>query len=912
LQIRHTHITPQRRYEAHSGIPRTGWLAQGSFPALTGSIASNKLFDNGELLDRNTHRTTHYSDHNNYGLPQYCPELILELPNLIRNCTMKFSIPKLIRSALHMYIALLLAACGSGSGSGSGSVGTGTSGATPAGAITFSVGGTIVGVSGTSGVVLQDNNGDDLTVGADGSFTFLTKVPDGSPYNVTVRIQPTSQTCSVNSGSGFIPSSKVDTVRVVCSKDASSIVGAVTGLAGTVVLDNNGESLSVGTNGRFTFTNKVAYSSSYNVTVLSQPIGQTCTVSAGTGVVSSSTVGSVGVACTYNTYSVGGMVTGLTSLALLDNNGDSLSVGASGPFTFTKQVAYGNSYTVSVNTQPTGETCSVSFGTGVVPNHNVSNVAVNCSANAYSVRVTVAGLTGTGTVVLQDNSNSSDNLTVGANGGPFTFVTKVPFGSPYSVTVLTQPTSQNCSVVGGAGTMGSGGADVAIMCAANTYTVGGNVTQLNGSMMLQNNAMDNLPVSVNGPFSFPTTVVYNSFYNVSVLTQPTNQRCLVANGTGNATANINNVSLNCASQMGGSMQGIALNLTPSVSTLATGFNSPMGVTSDGTNLYVADSGNNMIRKIVIATGVVTTLAGTGAIGAADGAGTTTATFNYPIGITTDGTNLYVADNRNHKIRKITPSTGTLSSMTSTTAVVSSLTGAASTPGGSGASDSTGANASFTNPWGITTDGTNLYVVDAGNNKIRKIAPSSGTLSLMTSATAVVSSLTGATSTSGGVSANDGGGANATFNSPRGITTDGTNLYVTDYFNNKIRKIAPTTGTLLSSMTSATAMVSSFTGAANAKGSPGATDGSAAAAMFDYPDGITTDGTNLYVADEVNNKIRKIVIITGAVSTLAGTGAAGALDSGGGSATFSYPEGIANDGTNVYVTESRNNIVRKIQ
>ena len=81
------------------------------------------------------------------------------------------------------------------------------------------------------------------------------------------------------------------------------------------------------------------------------------------------------------------------------------------------------------------------------------------------------------------------------------------------------------------------------------------------------------------------------------------------------------------------------------------FNNPEGITTDGTNLYVGDTNNHLIRQIVISTGVVTTLAGTGSSGSANGTGTS-ASFNNPIGITTDGTNLYVADYRNHRIRKI--------------------------------------------------------------------------------------------------------------------------------------------------------------------------------------------------------------------------------------------------------------------
>ena len=118
-------------------------------------------------------------------------------------------------------------------------------------------------------------------------------------------------------------------------------------------------------------------------------------------------------------------------------------------------------------------------------------------------------------------------------------------------------------------------------------------------------------------------------------------------------------------QMGGSSQGVELSLSTVVTTLAgtgsygsangTGtsasFNYPRGITTDGTNLYVADQSNHLIRKIVISTGAVTTVAGTGSSGSANGTGTS-ASFYYPQGITTDGTNLYVADSGNHLIRQI--------------------------------------------------------------------------------------------------------------------------------------------------------------------------------------------------------------------------------------------------------------------
>jgi sugar lactone lactonase YvrE len=322
-------------------------------------------------------------------------------------------------------------------------------------------------------------------------------------------------------------------------------------------------------------------------------------------------------------------------------------------------------------------------------------------------------------------------------------------------------------------------------------------------------------------------------------------------------------------QMGGAIQGNQLSLTNTASTLAglsltgsvdgTGtsakFHDPSAVATDGTNLYVADTYNHTIRKIVILTGAVTTLAGTaGTSGSADGTGTS-AKFNTPFGITTDGTNLYVADTYNHAIRKIVISTG----------AVTTLAGKA---GWSGSADGTGSAARFCVPYGITTDGTNLYVADTYNNTIRTIVISTG----------AVTTLAG---TLGSGSA-DGTGSAARFWDPRGITTDGTNVYVTDRRNGTVRQIVISTG-----------VVTTLAG------------------TYYFPVGITTDGTNLYVADTFNHTIRKIVISTGAVTTFAGSGGYGSADGTGSAASFHSPSGITTDGTNLYVADTDNHTIRKI-
>ena len=279
-----------------------------------------------------------------------------------------------------------------------------------------------------------------------------------------------------------------------------------------------------------------------------------------------------------------------------------------------------------------------------------------------------------------------------------------------------------------------------------------------------------------------------------------------------------------------------------------------------------------IRKIVISTGVTTTIAGAaGSGGTTDGTGTS-ARFYYPTGITTDGTNLYVADRNNHRIRKIVISSGAVTTFAGSSA---------------GTGDGTGTSAQFNKPQGITTDGTNLYTVSFVNNTVRKIVISTGVVT--TFAGTVGSAWTSA----------DGTGVSAEFNWPGGITTDGTNLYVAEIAGRKIRQIVISSG-----------VVTTFAGSPSGSDSGGSTDATGTSARFSNPEAITSDGTNLYVADTQNHRIRKIVISSGVVTTLAG-GSSGNTDATGTSAQFAQPHGITTDGTSLYVTDRLNDKVRKI-
>jgi len=385
---------------------------------------------------------------------------------------------------------------------------------------------------------------------------------------------------------------------------------------------------------------------------------------------------------------------------------------------------------------------------------------------------------------------------------------------------------------------------------AGTITYGGSCSSSTTSAISGNNTITLVSLSL-GTYSDCTITVTDTAGNVS------------------STRTFTSFTAIEPEQMGGAMQGVELSLSTVVTTIAgtgntgstngTGtsasFYSPQGITTDGTNLYVTNR-NNLIRKIVISTVVVTTVAGTGSSGSDNGTGTS-ASFDEPEGITTDGTNLYVADTKNHLIRKIVISSGVVTTVAGT--------------GSSGSDNGTGTSASFNEPKGITTDGTNLYVADTENHLIRKIVISTG----------VVTWVAG----TGSSGSSNGTGTSASFDEPQGITTDGTNLYVADKSNNLIRQIVISTG-----------VVTTLAGT----GSRGTADGTGTSASFTEPKGITTDGTNLYVADDdQSGLVRQIVISTGVVTKVSDRG------------VIREPKKITTDGTNLYVTDS-NHIIRKIE
>ena len=455
------------------------------------------------------------------------------------------------RRALHGFAsatgALLLAACGLSSTSIEQTTGsTGGSGSSPN--AFYNVSGTISGLQ-ASGLILS-NNGATVTASAGTTnFTFGVQVQTGASYSVMVSSAPAGITCSVANGSGIMATANVNNVVVTCSGHAYTVGGTIGGLTSPgLLLINGSDRLSVPAGAtRFTMSAAVADTSSYAVTVATQPTGQSCAVTAGTGTVMGANVTSVSIRCSDQPYALGGTISGLNGTGLvLANGSDTVTVPINATQFMLAPVAYGAHYAVTVATQPAGLTCTVSGGSGVMPAATVSVVVV-CSDQSYTLGGSVSGLNVAGLVL----ANGTDTLTVPAHATSFTLPTPVAYKSSYDVTVATQPTGVTCTVSAGSGVMPAANVtSVGVTCSNHVYTLGGTITGLSASGLILTDGTDRVTVAANASqFSMPTGVAYTSPYTVTVAAQPAGLHCTVTAGTGTMpAADVTSVQVACVAR----------------------------------------------------------------------------------------------------------------------------------------------------------------------------------------------------------------------------------------------------------------------------------------------------------------------------------------------------------------------------
>jgi sugar lactone lactonase YvrE/predicted SpoU family rRNA methylase len=873
--------------------------------------------------------------------------------------------------------------------------------------ITYTVSAAVIGLTAGKQFTLNNNGGNPLVITANGTFAFTMPVAYNGSYAVTTSAQPVGQTCTVSNGTGAGVTANV-TATVTCSTityPVSAVVNGLTAGKQVTLMDNGADPLIVTTNGTFPFATPIAYNGSYNVTVGTQPVGETCTVANGTGAGVTASV-TVNVTCSVSSFTVTATVTGLNAgqqVTLNDNGADPLIITTNNtPSAFATKIAYNGSYNVTVGTQPVGEICTVNNGSGTGVTANVT-VTVNCAVSSFIVSATVTGLTAGQQVTLNDNG--ADPLTIAANNTPSAFATKIAYNGSYNVTVGTQPVGETCTVSNGTGSNLTANVTVTVSCVVSTFTVSATVSGLSQASIaeilagapvtLSDNGTDTLNVTGNATYTFATRIAYGSNYNVTLTSALSTQTCTVANGAGIATANVT-VSVTCVNtyQIDISISGLtapglqisapsagqatstytvpvnatSFNITgilantpynisivaqppgftvvcvvnngsgtvtnsnvtnvsiqcvPSTPTVSLFAGSPLGkfgpvnsAPDANGNTYIADASGNQIREID-SDGIVSVVAGNGAPGSANGVGNV-ATFNSPTGIAVDASgNLYVADSLNNLIRKITPSAGPNGAPIWT---VSTIAGTLA----SGLSDGTGSGASFHGPTGVAVDSAgNIFVADQQNNEIRMITPTPDPVGVLLYIVRTIAGGLGG----GFAGSGDGVGTAAAFYYPSQVALASSGpdlLFVADQHNNEIRVITPSVDPA-SGLTIWTVTTLAGTTAT------GTSDGTGTAAAFNEPSGLTAQRTcivgaalvcsyRVYVADTVNNLIRLITVgatsvstaNTGAVTTLAGSGAAGHADGTGSAASFNEPFGVSfNFAGALYVDDYQNESLRTV-
>ncbi|MCB1192736.1 MAG: hypothetical protein H7A23_24360 [Leptospiraceae bacterium] len=523
----------------------------------------------------------------------------------------------------------------------------------------------------------------------------------------------------------------------------------------------------------------------------------------------------------------------------------------------TTELGGAATFTVYLNSQPTGdvsvclESDDTTNGGDIVVSGNVNSAAYPCDTPAKpfltfttsnwstSQTVTIAGVRGT----------------VGQSGN-----------TSYKILLTTQSSDSNYSGLSSSVDVTNQDIDI-----AGFYYVLVSVTGLNGTLIAQNNLGDDLTLTSNATYSFSTPLADGSSYSVSINSGSSGQVCAIA-GTPYGTISGNHVTLSINCVDGYIFSGTILS-TSTVPTLnqsfanlvtlagqsptspASGntdgigsiarFNNPIAITTDGTNIYVADIFNNSVRQMSIATNSVTTLA----------SGT-----NGAHGIATDGTNVYVSSYNQHVIRKVVISTGAATVLAGTT-------------GSSGNVNGVGAAAKFSTPTYLTTDGTFVYVTDRGNSQIRKIEISTGTVTTLATG----------------------------FNQPNGITTDGTYLYVADTESNIIKRITIADGT-----------TSTIAGTGTASSNDNSVGLSA---TFSRPYGLTMDGSYLYILEGTGRNLRKMELASpNGVTTIMARND-GYQDGAIGTAKFcssTCDSSVTTDGIYLYLSDRANHSIRRLE
>jgi hypothetical protein len=424
---------------------------------------------------------------------------------------------------------------------------------------TYTISANVSGLNPGVTVVLQNNGGNDLTIAADGTFPFTETVSSGAAYSVSVKTQPSGQNCTLGSNKSGSATSNI-TVAVTCSTSFTISV-AVTGLSGgsLVLQDSPSDQLTFTSNTTQTFATTYSSGTSYAVTLVSEPASQTCTPSSNnSGTITGNVTVTVTCVTVVTTDTLSVSVSGLTgTLVLHDSQNDSLTFTSNSTQTFATSYVSGSTYSVTVSTQPSGQTCTLSSNASGTISANTT-VTATCTTNAvnYTISVAVTGLTGT--LVVQDDKN--DQLTF-TTSNPQTFASQYASGSTYAVSIKTQPSGQTCTLSSNATGTITANTTVAATCTTNAvnYTISVAVSGLTGTLVVQDDKSDQLTFTTNTTAPFATAYPSGSTYSVTIKAQPSGQTCtLSSNASGKISSNIT-VTATCATNSGNPTISVTVN-----------------------------------------------------------------------------------------------------------------------------------------------------------------------------------------------------------------------------------------------------------------------------------------------------------------------------------------------------------------
>ena len=825
----------------------------------------------------------------------------------------------------------------------------------------YNLSGSISGLT-YDGLVLS-LNGSSVSVSGGSTSVDFGSLESGTDYTISIVSQPSYQSCTVSSGTGTVEGADISSISVSCSYLSYNVGGSVSGLVNSdtvTITDGTYGSVTVSNGSGQTFYT-LEHNSVYSLSASAS--GYTCSITGGSGgsgdgTVFGADVSDIAVVCSADSYAFTGEVKNLVNsdtVTISSGTGSSttLAIGTSQPLF---NLTHGTDYTITASAS--GYTCGVTGGengdgTGRVDVSAVSDIVVDCSPSSYTYNGSVSGITVGTDVVNFDIDVEGVTGSYSVTGGGAATGVAVTHGDDYTVSVTSFPAGYStCAVTGGQNGDGTGRVDGAdptafvITCTPNTYTLNLNVSDTgshltSGTNQLVSTGTIATTFDTAGGGTASVNLSYGSSYAIALDTSDLNYSTCTVSGSlsGSVVTNPTDVDVSCSltySQMGviatytGSQSSVALdglqiqdNGTTGGSTVSiTGtVSSGASVNGDMGSVQSANTYNLKITSQPTQGDLVCAFEEkqSGSPVAATSQFHVDCVDGYLSGQGVNGVPGGRLDYRLYKGDVTTP----VSSVGATLSGIASFNGnlylaesggtaihICPTDGSACSSIVTSEEADF-----LVTDGTSLYYSAKSGSTVYKMDLSGNEQASYTSSDGVGSGTAGlaldqdnqvlyvaATTsqaiqkidlTTGTVSDLSSGGD---LNDPTGLVLLGDQLYTTNPSSQNVVQVDTSSGTT--------------TVIANTTSTSGFRDGDCTGAWFSSPEGITTDGTDLYLVESGGYRIRKIDLKNSVVSTVAGDGTNSATDGIGILAQLSAPAHLSMDGRNLYVVDPAGS-VRKV-